>query len=354
MDRMPSQQALTWFLDLYNQELLDLEPDYQRKSVWTNKDRKYFLDTIFNNYPCPAIFIHRETNNAGVTTYHVVDGKQRLQTIIDFSENKISLPDMSNEKLNNKLFGDLNIEDKRKFWDYVLISETINVQNREIVTQVFDRLNRNHANLNRQELRHAKYDGWFIHECENETEHDFWDIFKVRTNARRNRMKDVQFVSELLMIIIEKNISSFNQDHIDQIYSNFNNQEDIEKYDTYEFNEEDYLNTKNNIKKIINQMIAYDDTIKLHLSTVNNMYSLWFCVEQSQSNIDSWDNVSRKYLNFMNKIKSIKSTDDATNDDIGPNHKLYYDNSYGASTDFKQRNNRSIALMNEVFNNEDK
>ena len=87
MKRHPTTQQITWFIDLDNTGKLNLDPPYQRKSVWTTKDRQYFLDTIFNNYPCPAIFIHVETDEDGKTTYHVVDGKQRLQTIVMFAKN---------------------------------------------------------------------------------------------------------------------------------------------------------------------------------------------------------------------------------------------------------------------------
>jgi len=68
------KKDVTWFLDLYRNEQLDLDPSYQRRSVWSLKDRKFFLDTIFKNYPCPAVFLHKEINeDAGKLIYHVVD-----------------------------------------------------------------------------------------------------------------------------------------------------------------------------------------------------------------------------------------------------------------------------------------
>ena len=69
MRRQPTTQQITWFLDLYRNNQLDLEPPYQRKSVWSSKDRKFFLDTIFRNYPAPPIFIHRTVNDQGYTKY---------------------------------------------------------------------------------------------------------------------------------------------------------------------------------------------------------------------------------------------------------------------------------------------
>jgi hypothetical protein len=56
IDRRVTQQDLSWFLDLYAQGKLNLNPPYQRKSVWMPKDKRFFLDTVLNNYPCPAIY----------------------------------------------------------------------------------------------------------------------------------------------------------------------------------------------------------------------------------------------------------------------------------------------------------
>ena len=84
MQRRPTTQDISWLLDLERNKQLDLSPPYQRKSVWTRPDRQFFLDTIFRNYPSPAIFLHKTISAEGKTTYHVVDGKQRTETILDF------------------------------------------------------------------------------------------------------------------------------------------------------------------------------------------------------------------------------------------------------------------------------
>ena len=65
MERRPTTQDLTWLIDLRRNNQLDTDPPYQRRSVWTRNDKQYFLDTIFRNYPSPAIFLHkgRRKNN---------------------------------------------------------------------------------------------------------------------------------------------------------------------------------------------------------------------------------------------------------------------------------------------------
>lgn len=92
MNRHLTTHDITWFLESDRNKQLDLDPPYQRRSVWTRRDRQFFLDTIFRGYPSPAIFLHKTVDDNGRPTYHVVDGKQRIQTVLDFADDKIRMP----------------------------------------------------------------------------------------------------------------------------------------------------------------------------------------------------------------------------------------------------------------------
>jgi uncharacterized protein with ParB-like and HNH nuclease domain len=91
MARNLTTQDVSWFLDLYGKGQLNLEPPYQRRSVWSPRDRRFFIDTVLNDYPAPPVFLHKTLDDQGRTTYHVVDGKQRLQTIILFTEGRVRI-----------------------------------------------------------------------------------------------------------------------------------------------------------------------------------------------------------------------------------------------------------------------
>src|SRR5208282_5372864 len=108
MQRRPSIYDISYLLDLHQNKQLDLSPPYQRRSVWTLKDRQFFLDTIFRNYPSPSIFLHKTIDDAGKSTYHVVDGKQRLETILNFVADKIRFsPNYGDVQLDGKKWSDL-------------------------------------------------------------------------------------------------------------------------------------------------------------------------------------------------------------------------------------------------------
>ena len=81
-------QTIAWFWDLYNRGLIDLDPPYQRRSVWNQPYRDFFVDTVLQGYPSPAIFLFEQISPEGQATYHVVDGKQRLSTVFSFINNE--------------------------------------------------------------------------------------------------------------------------------------------------------------------------------------------------------------------------------------------------------------------------
>src|SRR5260221_2233260 len=187
MKRRPTTQDITWLLDLSRNKQLDLDPPYQRRSVWTRKDKQFFLDTMFRDLPSPAIFLHKNVSESGDAMYHVVDGKQRLQTILSFSQNDLRLSkDFGDARLDGKKWKQLqgDQELKHRFWNYQITVEMIDDVQGTLINEVFDRLNRNARKLARQELRHAKFDGWFATYVEKEAGEDDWVTLGIVTTAR--------------------------------------------------------------------------------------------------------------------------------------------------------------------------
>lgn len=341
MKRQPTTQQVTWFLDLYRNAQLDLTPPYQRKSVWSAKDRKFFLDTIFRNYPAPPIFVYRSVNDQGYTKYHVVDGKQRLETIINFFDNKIAIGNNFGDiNLDGKKFKDLSQEYKRRFWDYTLVVDFIDIDEGNNIEEVFDRVNRNARNLQPQELRHARYNGWFINYVETESEDEFWWKYKISTRARDRRMKNVQFISELLMIILENDIAGFDQEHIDNIYAEYDDQDDL--IETGKLNIEDFKNCIKFIKDFLSEVDEVNNCIMNFTSGSNiHFYTLWAYV--NKYNPKDPVKFAEVYTRFMEQVNEIPQKQKDGNE-IDENVLIYYNNSIGAVTEKPQRQERLDAF----------
>jgi uncharacterized protein with ParB-like and HNH nuclease domain len=73
----------TDIVNLYEDGLLNLEPGFQRQSVWSERDRAKLIESILRNYPLPAIFLYRREHE-GQIIYDVIDGKQRIESILMF------------------------------------------------------------------------------------------------------------------------------------------------------------------------------------------------------------------------------------------------------------------------------
>jgi len=352
MQRRPSTQDLTWLIDQYRNKQLDLDPPYQRRSVWTLRDKQFFLDTIFRNYPSPAIFLHKTLTEAGKATYHVVDGKQRTTTILDFVNDKLRIgKEFGDVRLNGKKWSELQGEQdlKQTFWNYQITVEMIDFVEGAIVNEVFDRLNRNARRLTPQELRHAKFEGWLISEVETESTRDEWRTLGVVTTARAKRMVDSQFISELLLVILEKQMVGFDQDALDELYAKY----EVPSETAPEMNEEVFQQRFREAKTYLLDMEHEGQTVTQYAKGFGHFFTLWSLVALTE-NLPPPADLARKYAAFMEKVEALAQQQDLEaflREQPAGAYTLplaYLNNARGASTDLSQRKERFAALKSSI------
>src|SRR5208337_2631977 len=138
---------------------LELAPPFQRKPVWSQRNRSYLIDTILQNLPIPEIYIQIKTNKEGKTKYVVVDGQQRMRAILDFIAGEYALLEAESPEYKGKEFKDLTDGLKEEFWSYSIVTRELQTNNTEEVKEIFRRLNKYVVPLNEQELRNATYGG---------------------------------------------------------------------------------------------------------------------------------------------------------------------------------------------------
>ncbi|MFD5016727.1 DUF262 domain-containing protein [Streptomyces chartreusis] len=222
LERRQSLQTIAWFNDLNRRELLNLSPPYQRRSVWNQQYREYFIETILLGYPAPAIFLHEDIRTDGTASYDVVDGKQRLTAIFEFVAGHYPVSEGSVlERFQGKYFSALDDEVKKSFWTYQFLVEYLPVTDEATLNNVFDRINRNVAKLTKQELRHAKFDGRFARAADDMTElveSELPNNVPHFAPSSKRQMKDVELVAQLLLLI-ENGPQAFSQEEIDEAYS---------------------------------------------------------------------------------------------------------------------------------------
>jgi Protein of unknown function DUF262 len=142
---------------------LNLRPEYQRRLVWDVEKKSRFIESLLMNIPVPPIFLYETDLNR----YEVMDGQQRLNTILEFYDNNLSLKGLETwAVLNGRTYGKCppRIQrglDRRRISANVLLAENIRDPKHSdfIRRTVFERLNTGGQQLNHQELRNSLYSG---------------------------------------------------------------------------------------------------------------------------------------------------------------------------------------------------
>lgn len=337
-------------MDLYDKGQLDLNPPYQRKSVWTPKDKRFFIDTILNGYPAPPVFLHKTIDGNGRSTYHVVDGKQRIQTIIDFRENKIRIPDdFADLTLQKKRWNDLQRETKEKFWNYTLVVEALPSIDEAAIRNIFERINRNSRKLTNQEMRHARYDGWLINFVEGQAEDDFWKSIGVVTTARAKRMSDAQFLSELFSVNLKSSIQGFDQDSLDELYAEFDDLTEVG-----DFSEEVFVGDVDLGKNFLGNMLGEDQSLLPFFKTNAHLYSLWALFTLERERVLAVEQFATKYLAFLREVAEELRDPAQIPEGQDPSPRLravrsYVSGARGATTDLNPRQARHRGLIDALL-----
>ena len=205
---------------------LVLAAKFQRRDVWSPKARSYLIDTILRGKPIPKIYMRQEINlKTRRTRREIVDGQQRLRSVLDFLGDGFPILKTHNEEHAGKRFSQLDDDTQRDILRYEFVVDLLQDMPDREVYDIFARLNTYSVTLNAQELRHAKYFGEFrtaVYELANELM-TFWETHAIFSDRQILRMAEAEFVSELLIAmsvgIREKSkrlIDKFYEDHDDK------------------------------------------------------------------------------------------------------------------------------------------
>lgn len=340
MSRNITQHTIAFFWDLRQRKILNLDPSYQRRSVWNEDYKSFFIDTIIGNYPCPPVFLHQEISPDGQIHFNVVDGKQRLMAIFEFIEGVFAVPEKAEKvTLRGKYFKDLPDEVKVSFWGYILSAEYLPDTSDRTINNIFDRINRNVARLTRQELRHAKFEGAFIKAAEElaiAMAESLPNNFKVVNIRSANQMRDVEFVSQLLLYL-EEGVASYSQDELDVAYN--------EREQEWAFETEARLRFSHTVQKI-SEILKVGDTrlIRSRLKNQADFYSLFAAVDKLLS-IDELPTVDEAYGRLEAFIDQVESEGLRVQNIKAME---YFNAARSASNDVGPRNKR-IDIITEVL-----
>lgn len=190
---------------------LNLEPGFQRKSVWRASDRRKLVQSILDGYPIPSIFLYKRADGPRIV-YDVIDGKQRLETLFMFmgakgfkrkgfdvpillagddAISKLSYRQLEKRHLNTAILG------------YKVQTVEVSGELGDII-DLFVRINATGKALTAAERRSARfYNNQLLREAKKLAGRQAKYLAKERvvTPGQRDRMKDVELITELLISI---------------------------------------------------------------------------------------------------------------------------------------------------------
>lgn len=172
-------------LRLYESKQMDIQPDFQREIVWSSTAQTRFIDSLTKQLPIPSMCISLDykTNKR-----LVIDGLQRMQTIINFlsdDEFKLSNIDDVDERIAGKTVHTVKTKSKDIFERVqnvtipitVIRCDTSKKEHNEYLFTIFHRLNSGGAKLNNQEIRNCIYSGTFNNLLKEITKSALWRDF---------------------------------------------------------------------------------------------------------------------------------------------------------------------------------
>lgn len=201
------------FVNHFEKGQLNLEPGFQRNSVWSLNDRAALMESIFLNYPMPSVFLYKRQDVDGDLIYDVIDGKQRLESIFMFMrlgyfrrEGYSAWTKLSPKDEEADWYDWPKV--RRKDGEYAFSSyriQTVEVSGElSDIIDVFVRINSTGKKLTSAEKRHAKYYNSHFLKVAGKLADRFESYYRkhrILSRSAISRMKHVELTCELMASI---------------------------------------------------------------------------------------------------------------------------------------------------------
>jgi hypothetical protein len=227
MRTAPESRKISTILRLLREESLQPQADFQRRAVWTNKDKIAFIETILMGYPFPEIYVASGDvdTETGESTELLVDGQQRVRTMDEYFRG-VS-PFSRTQQITR--YAQLTEDEKRNFLNYDVSVRNLGIISIDEIRTVFQRMNRTSYDLNDMERYNAAYLGAFKQFCERIAQEEFFQEHRVFSAADIRRMKDVSFAASLTATMMSDYFHRDDEveEYLDQYNEEFEAEEDI-------------------------------------------------------------------------------------------------------------------------------
>ncbi len=227
----PFEVICTKYGDEDNLEATLYVPKYQREFIWKPDRQSKFIESVLLGVPLTPFLVSEDEDGR----LEIIDGSQRIRTLIAFFENRLRLRKLDKlTEINKAKFSDLpsKIQNYIKNRDFrVIVVDNAEI---EIRQDIFERINTTSEKLTDAEIRKGSYSGIFydlVLEFKNNT--DFVSICPISTEKGKRGEYD-----ELVLRFFAYIDKYLEFKHDVAIFLN----DYLEEMNNTDFNAEDYKN----------------------------------------------------------------------------------------------------------------
>ncbi len=330
------------FREWQQSDQLVLSPRFQRREVWTDTARSYLMDTIARGKPVPKIFLRQRIDpKSGKSIREVIDGQQRLRTILAYVSDGLQISRKHNPDYAGKYFSQLDEDKRLAILNYELSTDLlINVSDPDVL-DIFSRLNAHAVVLNEQERLNATHFSEFKQLADNlaHANFDYWVANKILSDSNVMRMGDVSLTADLLIAMIEgvqskKQVKSYYTEYeklfvhnVETLYLEFNQ-------------------VLRDIELIFPEGLKNTEYYRIHLyySLFTAFYHLRFGLKGLPAPAVTFDSINPQQLRFsLDRIDAIFTEPDVTK--LGEEDRQFLNDSRRATTDASVRERRTKYLV---------
>jgi len=218
-----AKYSVAELIDWFKKRELVVNKDYQRGGrLWPRPAKSYFIDTVLREFPFPKVyFLERLDRATKRPMREIVDGQQRIATLVEFAENEFALGQNAREYAG-QYFRDLDEEGQERFYSYTVSVDVVRNADRAEILQMFRRMNAYTLPLNAAEKRHSEFFGEFkdwINAVLDEYERllTSWNIL---TSRQIVRMGDAELLADIALAI-EHGIVSTSPAKLAELYKQY-------------------------------------------------------------------------------------------------------------------------------------
>jgi len=205
MERVDYESVIVQeILNSYDRLELNLTPWYQRRAVWTPPQKGYLINSIHEKKPVPSLYIRHQIDlQTEKSIKEVVDGQQRIRCVLEYRKNEFAA--RHPEHARPVRYDQLTKSQRIAFLQTALsVGYLVGASDGDVI-EIFARINTVAKTLNPQEKRNALFSGAFkqFSLAEAVERLPFWRDNAIFSDNDIARMVEVQFVSDLVMNLIE-------------------------------------------------------------------------------------------------------------------------------------------------------